>query len=653
MAEGYERQQAIAMAFSMCGQKAMNLDESEDKCPGDDCDCGGGEKPRPKAFRRRLTLDGATTEAIVKAWDRWNVIVKDQPDDCGTGAGGFKEGNVCATGESAGGADGEGIPNAIMSNGVWYQGRNFDESDQEFIKQLRERRAKNGMSVFYQMDSDDKRAIVSRMGEMTQEGAVKFMVGLMGPEESKQGLWSGTNFTDDDNWALISTYQTLEAISNSAVMENYFGGDFDPRLPMGVSGLLSSLAHHLDIPGGMQNTAFVTQMSNLIVGSSAVASDRVSNVLDLAEEYVDKKAILPTTEAVHTALGGEPFVAKYDAVEYHNLAYNETGKALLAAAHKAAVNRWKKMANESELSEFNGYKMTPKEMLASAVDEANAWNHYFAKQGLSVRVDPGVFMGKMIDGNPSNVSPASVQIGHLTHAYNDLIGMARGLQVIKDSDAGDIQFANISVVRRDHSMQKVRWAESATAGGDGAGAWWRNSKAQLTIPVDRWTDGSVYDGEQGARMRREFSQTEQWSEMGTFIHEMGHAFHSRNTRSLGATYLQQTVNTHATKWLTKENWKGTGTWDETRTSSALEMWTRKTADRISKYGGSKPVEFVAETFTLKTLEPEKWDFIKKQQVFTVEEAAQLPQYRFREVDMTPEQIASMTYGELYELLGGQ
>lgn len=625
--EGYEREQAIAMAFQMCGQKAMNLDESEDKCPGDDCDdCGHSEKPRPKAFRLRPTLDGASTEAIVKAWDRWGLIVKDQPDDCGTGAGGFKEGNVCATGESAGGS-------------TWKGTGSITDDDRQFIDSLRKKYPVGDTEQveISALSGDELDELGRRIAQMNEQAAVETIRGLVGKGKMP---W---HTLDGMTWDQVSTLEEIEMIASGRKWKSYMDGS----LPFGYGypSLHRLLTATLDAQGltVFQHESLRSRIGALVAGADPEAVSELNYQINKATRLVENSSWLMNAEAIRTAMGGND-VSPQTAIPFYDSMYTGEQKALYNAAYQLALTQYERTSHSDGIG-WSGYKMSPSEMFEDSVKMAQAWNVRFAEKGLAVRVDPGVFMPPFFEGGMTDEHQQEA-LFNLTHGYAELLGIDRGLDRIIEA-GHEIDHIQMGVYRReDFNTTAFMWNPEELSSDMGTQAFWRNSVGDITTMVDRHVNPWIEFGKDGARKSAQWSVTAQHGEMGTFVHEMGHAIHSRNIKVTGASYFNNKVLDFAGERL-NEKFSDVD-WNPGKVEAAIDTWLGRTRETVSKYGRTAAVEFVAEAFTMKTLSPQTWESIKDNKVWTSSDIT--PEER--KYGLTQELLEDMTYEELYELLGG-
>lgn len=656
MAEGYEREQATAIAFKQCGQKAMNLDDPEEKCPGDDCDdCGHSGTPRPKAFRLRPTLDGASTEAIVKSWDRWGLLVKESKENCGTGAGGFKEDNTCATGSAAK----EKPKSESKSRLTQWNGTNpMTPEDREFFERIA-RTNEDGTNEFQQMSRKEKDAVYDRLVQLDEAGFME-AVSFIHPrfmDGFEVGRWNQQK-------SLLDLVQGKGMLGFRPYLDDFAD---DPR-SMGFirSKVMDALERNglVEFSDGLAGIAEKDAMKAAIaIAMGQTTSNAVQQVQADIKQYgrVLSAGTQPDIEGKIQILAGSRDAA-FDIADANIEEYweelNPTAQAIAVTADRLAAERLPSVVNVGEDGTMQGFVGTPQEALDAAMDEANAWSKHFLERGAIVRVDPGIFLprqpGPQVNGNTTfdwQENYGSEARRDIAQAYRELLSVDEALTRIEDAgiDPGRPMIRMIRM--EDYNTTPYLWTRPEDIDIRASG-WWHNAESAMTLPVDRALDSKLDLGDH--IFKNGWLVAADHDQYGTMIHEMGHALHSQNIKADRKTYLRQESYRHAEKWLADNGWSSTEepakAWKASIDLALLNSdHNRGKSGGMSRYGATEATEYVAEAFTMKVLDPARWEGIKDRPILDAD--YDIPELE-KNNGVTREMLDRLTFSALYDIFGG-
>ena len=641
------------------------------KCPEGECDGDHGGQPRPKALRLRHILDGAATQELTKSFGDWSVRFKATSDNCGTGAGGFKEDNTCATGSSAEESKyslrgyrsitdedlaeierfkslglhkpwgtGEGVDYDYRQGSFRYGALEFEDQMQL-------------ASLYSDLDADGRRTLIETMGSV--EVPTEFRRLEQVREQAAKSRLTGDK--------PLSQYQSEDQIVHNVLSRKIKGNDYRNIAiqESSTSGWINSLlqdaadAHYkknaeyyesLGVEEFALRDSMVSRLYSELIPENKPLSEETKQFFDSRLTSIDYDNI--GTKAKHEiidgryldSIDGNPVFKVHPAIAAEAFdEMDEEYKEIAARSYNAA-----KKIQDSYRDERGNAKVLPVDQLENAVKRSIEIERHFAAKGVGVRVDPGMFLlrsdGQAIPGTERR---------DLAAGFQDVAALDMAIDLAQEQ-GHDLRGINIRIDRReDENTSVYKWESPAWTESMNTGGWWHNASGTLTLPSDRHQSGLEF-GAQSVKDRREYGVTGGLGDLGVAVHELGHAIHSAKMKWAGERYMAEKTKSE----LGKNFFPRSEMYDEAEFGRLGEFaWVgyRNTiSDNISTYAASMPSEFVAETYTLKTMYPNRWDQVKDIIARDDKTTVKWPSGEAENLDA--DFYTTMTIGELYESLGG-
>jgi len=614
----------------LTGQQHTSEDDPtlEGKGPGCD-DCGGGSKPRPKVYRPQSILDGASTEKMLKSFERWSLIVKSE--DCGTGAGGFKPGNTCATGESAQ-ADGAGSSRS-------------EKVDAEQVKQDNESLIQ---AIYdYQKGGGNKEELAKLFAEadLTPEEALVVF------QEAHQYTTAVQETLDSQQDPIGTFTMNSELIGGEDVYDELKNADtpekIDAARKKSIRLARASMAKDVALSqragkqsGALSNNdretfeAYIESKEGL--SSSALNTGFVKYFAEVDEESRGR------IHNSYKSLDDDPVPGVAD----FNDASQRLGMFVEGEDFERLSNRAKKRvvaANKASNQFFDKVEAEGANLsnrLYLAKQESIAAEQFLASRGISSTVDVANFAGEedvfsWQEGDvPRDLSDPKLMNRYrsaVQRTYEQVYAIADSADNLRQQgyDLSDLGRAHVHVSTRDFGGKTS--TETTRNSVSPAKAYFNMRGITGDGDIMLFTDkgGDSLPQAFGDSVERSWLSVDQRAGMaGTVTHEFGHALHRRNMERMGRSersitdmtegFFQDAVGGSAP--LTSNVWRSIATDENAKVFP-------------SDYSRIKPVEFVAECFATKLHDPERWEKMKN---------TKLPK-SWRQYE---------TVGQIYDILGG-
>ena len=609
-------------------------------------------------------------------------------DNCGTGAGGFKEDNTCATGSSA--ADSEKPKKRPLPKGAIEAMQEYREKQAARRAAMKEVRALQDR-INDSADPEEVLRLSEERNKLTDAH----------PRVTFPAKLAGMNLTQDE---LVEAWHESNPLSQSEDREN-----FDARLKRQFSRPLhpdtnqpysdeeynaylaqaylktNSITHREGAKGIYESMTqdqrdFAFAIADLETEDSGFASIRDEQKFKTAmafvktlpvselnakglkkavDAYADKSAELDETTLAswlpHDSalperdlrdglfrtswnLWSREDQQKFENTEWDD--YSTNGQQLMIAAHNKAAAMYDTL----------GSLDNPLDMSYVVEQERIAIAKHFAKEGILANVSTKCFeRGAYSDvGQTPWVGQGDIEEPDAP-GWGDLASIPRD-KGAEFTGKRKLQLLYEQVISADDAVRKLK-AKGVDLNGlqidfltdgdsrvEGKSLGFYEPKQGRVNLITQGGDG-VNINRNDAAMPVDFSVLENSGNLSTAMHEIGHALHHRKIAPAKKTSDSWRMRSQM-RDLAFENTKISSSMDK---SAWMDHWREEAGlieNELSTYGRSSPIEFVAEAFTLKNHNPRAWDVIKGSGAY-------------RYTNLTKDKpITSMTLEELYEALGG-
>jgi HK97 family phage portal protein len=607
------------------------------KCPEGECDGDHGGQPRPKAFRLRHILDGAATQELTKSFGDWSVRFKATSDNCGTGAGGFKEDNTCATGSSA-----------------TESGRTL-ESRKEQIDQHLENSTRYDPNGF----------LTDEIAVLPEEEKVKALVYAAG--ELNRMSRGFPQVFETDHITQGNEIVAIPGAANEEVLAKTGDGYVYGALAQEAQKRAAEfLGHEDDNPLGhltKESQNLIQAVARKSIDEEAVAEMGLNVELAVTRESYRLAALMrPVSESAYNDISDVLSISEMDLPEPDSFSYDtlgdEVGKInigprdIFFGGSEEAIEEWDTFDDRTRQDIFQTYELAKKyykqfpigdvgdikpiERYRVAQNMSFAVEKHFAEKGVSVRVDPLMFMSSQFLVNPELRDPGadnlrgyvSQQIGRYQSAFMEVVALNRSINEL-NAAGYDTDLLEFQMIQRGQGVSTVKLHSQ----DDRTVAYFNPTNQRTTLPVDVGEYSPLYRTPQEGWMA-----SEEGGPAYVVTHEVGHALHRRSLERThkklygrgGSTYTSQDSGrlAGAKIWeqaggdmskLTPAYAEGLSNilWYDTDYDNYSQKQTgaKNLVSRfVSNYASTEPAEFIAEAFAMKVTAPKKWDSIKNETV---------------------------------------
>jgi hypothetical protein len=253
-----------------------------------------------------------------------SLVTKDAPDDCGTGAGGFKEDNTCATGESAASIDVSsadavrfGLAAAVAKGEREFAGVpiQFEDSGRPWLHSDEEREAIDRLKygkddpLWDQYQSDAANAVRRYTVESATLNAVLREQGEVGANEA---ILLEDYFDTDEARAYVETMKSLDQSYMELQYAFRDGGDYSDEAFQKARE--DWIANNLDKIGEIENFGSDMERLHDDLADAISAANGNTNGTDLPALYELSQEVWNAASELEDAENYADFRRKYDSI---------------------------------------------------------------------------------------------------------------------------------------------------------------------------------------------------------------------------------------------------------------------------------------------------------------------------------------------------
>jgi hypothetical protein len=574
------------------------------------------------------------------------VVAKD--DNCGTGAGGFQQGNDCAVGH--------GRPTTgerDKKRGVTQEDRaHLDKVKQDLWLNTSGEDKQKAIKILAKLDPEDQVQELKAMrgGSITSgvptgltdsqsQESLKRQRELVGERaRSKDSYLTGQDAVSPDHGLARDYVGDLRDVAEATVSENSGPGEkYFGLSPYEKDNRVDSMAHRMAVLSLDIDNQEVQAFGDL-VGSAESRKD------DFSQERVDQFINLFETDVTDA---DDP-VSRMQALQRLEWSVmDERKQSAIATAYEQAERDYSKMKD-----------MTPAEIDTFARSKALSIETHFAERGVSVRVDPTTLMPDRLNmaRDPDweglydldGVDRGSTF--EISSGYREAIELDQAISKMQ-ADGYDLSGVNYSLVKKRSEYQSFDTVMSEIELPKGALAHYNPNNGQVVMHVQARGIQKSSGYAVGAG-----------SNYANAIHETMHALHDQamsEQENMSASTFKRMGEFIGDKIGLKD---AAGLRDDAKMQIGAQVWEKmkKAVPRsVSQYAATEPAEFVAEAGTMRVLYKDEWS---KQKNKTAVQLDKLFMEQVAEIsyesgsDGYANEVQSgfsASMADMYEMMGGQ
>lgn len=575
--------------------------------------------------------------------------------NCGTGAGGFQPGNDCAAGDGSGSQD-DG------------SGDGKKEKPVEITKEQRQKLDAAAKDAWTLLPSGEREAATDVLAELPPEQRAEEMAKIFGTqaesgepfglpdsedqlsaEMQESGVYRKSNAYDDylAGEGRTSDHSRYNALSSDyknavkAIAVKRAGALSADGQPMaGASSaeknaFIEAETHRmLTVALGADRKAAVESMTKLIQDGSKPFEDN-----DAFNRRPDILEIMGATDAVDA--NADPKLAQ---LEYSVM--DDKRRGAITAAYDIAKSEYEELKD-----------MGAAEVYRYGERRSQDVEHYFAKKGVAVKVDPVALIPRDLNAPEDEFPEERVieQTNNISAGYREIIELDQAIEDMRESGY-DLSSVNYTIRNRNKHHSGTNPFTRANNVAPRAQAYYNQVDQVVTLPADTGpVKGSTGYSIGGG------------SNYNNAIHETMHALHANNMSKQNDVFdLDESANERLGSRIAKKMGIPddlTGTRGERR-AIGYEVFSTASYNRMieratSAYGNTSACEFVAEAGTMKIIDPKGWKEVQNRKLDIAGETKEsllnlVNRNRLYGEELKLEDLkdVSVSIADLYEMLGG-